>query len=51
MIKINGKPEDKDIKDLDLSYNQLTQIPSVIWQLTQLTELDLSSNQLTQLPS
>jgi hypothetical protein len=51
MIKINGKSFNKDIKELDLSYNQLTQLPSEIGQLTQLTRLYLSGNQLTQLPN
>ena len=51
MIKINGKSFNKDIKELDLYNNQLTQLPSEIGQLTQLTELYLSSNKLTQLPS
>ena len=51
MIKINGKQFDKDIKELHLSHNQLTQLPSEIGQLTQLTYLDLYNNQLTQLPN
>ena len=36
---------------LDLSRNQLTQLPSEIGQLLLLQELDLSNNQLTQLSS
>ena len=51
MIKINGKSFNKDIKKLDLSGNQLTQLPSEIGHLTRLTYLTLSSNRLTQLPS
>ena len=44
MIKINGKSFNKDIKELDLSDNNLTQLPRVIGNLTQLTRLYLSSN-------
>ena len=51
MIKINGKPVDKDIKELYLSSNQLTELPREIGNLTQLTYLNLSNNQLTELPS
>ena len=51
MIKINGESFNKDIKELNLCNNQLTQLPREICQLTQLTELYLSSNKLTQLPS
>ena len=51
MIKINGKPVDKDIKELYLSSNQLTQLPSEIGNLTKLTDLDLRGNQLTILPT
>ena len=50
MIKINGKQVDKDIKELNVCNNQLTQLPREIGQLTQLTNLDLYDNQLTQLP-
>ena len=50
MITINGKMVHKDIKKLDLSYKNLTQLPVEIGQLTQLTELNLSfNNNLTQL--
>ncbi len=50
MIKINGKSFNKDIKDLNLSYNQLTELPNEIGNLAQLNCLVLSSNKLTQLP-
>ena len=50
MIKINGKSVDKDIKELYLHNNELTQLPREIGQLTQLTHLYLSYNQLTELP-
>ena len=50
MISINGKMINKDIQHLDLSYNNLSQIPVEIGQLTQLTTLDLQDNELTQLP-
>jgi len=50
MIKINGKMVNKNIKELDLSNNQLTRLPVEIGQLTQLTQLYLYDNQLTNLP-
>ena len=50
MIKINGKMVNKDIKELDLSCNQLTHLPVEIGQLTQLTELYLSGNNITHIP-
>ena len=50
MISINGKMINKDIKELDLSHNNLTQLPVEIGQLTQLTVLYLSNNKLTYLP-
>jgi hypothetical protein len=50
MISINGKMVNKDIKHLDVGYNNLTQLPVEIGQLTQLTTLDLNSNNITQLP-
>jgi len=51
MISINGKRVNKDITELNLSYDQLAQLPSEIGHLTQLTILNLSFNGLTQLPS
>ena len=50
MISINGKMVNKDIKHLDLSYNNLTQLPVEICQLTQLTKLNLYNNNITHLP-
>ena len=50
MITINGKKVNKDITNLNLSYNNLTQLPVEIGQLTQLTILNLSNNKLTYLP-
>ena len=38
------------LQTLDLSWNQLTDLPESIGQLTQLQKLDLSYNQLTSLP-
>ena len=37
MISINGKKVNKDITNLNLSYNNLTQLPVDIGQLTQIT--------------
>ena len=51
MIKINCKNVNKDIKELDLSKNNLTHLPVEIGQLTQLTKLNLSNNKLTHLPA
>ena len=51
MISINGKMIKTDIKHLDLSCNQLTQLLAEIGQLTQLTTLNLKNNKLTQLPA
>jgi internalin A len=39
-----------NLADLDLSYNQLTELPESIKQLTNLTSFDLNNNQLTELP-
>ena len=47
MISINGKIVNKDITNLNLSYNNLTQLPVDIGQLTQITALYLSYNKLT----
>ena len=50
MISINGKMVNKDITNLNLSNNKLTQMPVEIGQLIQLTTLNLSYNKLTKLP-
>jgi len=44
MIKINEKIVNKDIKELDLSNNQLTHLPVEIGQLTQLSEFNVTFN-------
>ncbi len=44
MISISGKMVNKYIKELNLSYNDLTHLPVEIGHLTQLTELILSNN-------
>jgi Leucine-rich repeat (LRR) protein len=49
MISINGKMVNKDIKYLDLSYNNLTHLPVEIGQLTQLTRLYLYDNPIENL--
>ena len=50
MITINGKQYNDDITTLNLDYNELTELPKEIGNLTQLTHLDLSINKLTKLP-
>ena len=50
MITINGKQYNDDITTLNLDYNELTELPKEIGNLTQLTHLDLSINKLTELP-
>ena len=50
MISINGKMVNKDIKNLNLIYNNLTKLPIEIGALAQLTTLNLAYNKLTHLP-
>ena len=40
----------KNLKTLDMSYNQMTGLPAEVGQLSELTELNLSYNQFTGLP-
>jgi len=42
---------DEKATELDLSENQLTELPTELGELTQLQELDLAGNQLTGMPS
>ena len=49
MITINGKKVNKDIDEVNLSYNKLTQLPVDIGQLTRLTTLYLSNNMIENL--
>ena len=42
--------KEKQLKELDLSRNELTEIPDSITQLENLTWLDLSGNKLTEIP-
>ena len=46
MISINGKIVNKDIKNINLSFNNLTHLPVDIWHLTQLIRLHLSDNMI-----
>lgn len=41
----------KNLKTLDLSYNQMTGVPAEVGQLSNLVTLNLSHNQLTGLPN
>lgn len=41
----------KNLKSLDLSYNQMTGVPAEVGQLSNLLTLNLSNNQLTGLPN
>ncbi|MBR8827889.1 MAG: leucine-rich repeat domain-containing protein, partial [Gomphosphaeria aponina SAG 52.96 = DSM 107014] len=43
--------KNNNLTELNLSYNQLSSLPSEITNLTNLTRLDLSDNQLSSLPS
>ncbi len=47
--RINEAKEQQS-KKLDLSYEQLTQIPDAVFELTHLTELNLTGNHLKNLP-
>jgi len=51
VIKIIEKAARTDKTKLDLSYNQLSELPAEITRLTNLTTLDLSGNQLSELPA
>ena len=42
--------KDKQLKELDLSRNNLTEVPGDVWELEQLEVLDLGWNKLTSLP-
>ena len=50
MISINEKMVNKDITNLNLSNNNITQLPVEIGNLSRLTTLYLRNNKLTQLP-
>ncbi|HEY3362762.1 MAG TPA: COR domain-containing protein [Methanosarcina sp.] len=51
VMQLISEAYEKNSTTLDLSRNQLTQLPPEITKLKNLTTLDLSRNQLTQLPS
>jgi len=51
LIKIIKQAKNNGLKELNLSYKQIDEIPSEIGLLTELEELNLSRNQLKQLPS
>ena len=40
-----------EVMELNLRYNELTSLPSEIWQMTNLERLNLGYNELTSLPS
>ena len=50
MISINGKKVNKDIKNLNLAYNNITILPIEIGQLKQSSTLHLTNNNITKLP-
>lgn len=45
------KARESGATELDLSKLDLTELPSELWDLSQLTELDLSNNQLSSIPA
>ena len=47
----SGCPKNDDVRELDLSNNQLTFLPAEIGKLVTLQQLDLSDNKLTFLPA
>ncbi len=51
LLQIIQQAAKKKVKSLNLSYKELTKLPSEIGQLSNLTELSLYSNQLSGLPS
>ena len=40
-----------EVMELNLRYNELTSLPSEIWQMTNLERLNLGNNSLTSLPA
>ncbi|MBT9311418.1 COR domain-containing protein [Leptothoe kymatousa] len=50
LLEVIGEAARTGATELDLSGNELTELPPQIGQLTSLTSLDLSNNQLSELP-